>query len=174
MTESPSIDDLLDYQAKDPTQALDAAREAVRTYCRWHIAPSVSATSTVWSLAGAAVWLPTMDLTAVTSVTQDAVVVASSTYTFESYGVIRRSYGNIFNTLTPVTVVYTHGYATMPDDVAAVILGLAQRYISDNRGLVARPGTSSGATFVETYGPTLTDGDKDRLSPFVLTTPLGA
>lgn len=162
----PSLADLVVYQAKDPQQAISAALAAVQSYCGWHIAPSATATVSVWSSDGCSVFLPTMNLTAVTTVTQDAVVLGSTTYTFESYGVIRRTSGNAFGTSTRVTVAFTHGYATMPKDAADVVLALAQRSISDTRGMVSK----TIGPFSENYGPQLGQAEKDRLAPYCLST----
>jgi hypothetical protein len=171
MSQVPDVDDLADYQAKDAQQALDAALATVRSHCRWHIAPSQSDTAVVWSAAGGMLWLPTRYLTAVTSITQDGATVAPTSYTFETHGVVRRNYGAYFNTLTKVTVAFTHGYATMPGDVSQVVLSLAQRSISDTRGLVA---TATGVSRVETYEPQLTDGDLAKLAPYVIPDGFGA
>lgn len=164
----PDIGDLLDYQAKDPQQALDAALAAVRSYCGWDISPSASVTSDVWSLDGCTLLLPTLNLTAVTSVVQDAVTVPSTSYTFERYGVIRAAYGVAFSRLTRVTVTFTHGYAAMPADVKDVVLALAQRSISDTRGLVPRAGGGQNVVVMENYGSQLSDADKAKLTPFAL------
>jgi hypothetical protein len=162
--------DLVDYQAKDPQQALDAALAAVRSYCGWHIAPSVTATADVWSHDCRSVFVETLNLTAVTTVTQDAVVVDPTTYTFESYGLIRRSACHWFSGRTRVTVAFTHGYAELPDDVKGVVLSLAQRSLTDTRGLVVRPGSMSatGGTFVETYGPQFSEADKAKLAHYAI------
>jgi hypothetical protein len=165
LTMALTVDDLADYQAKDSQQALDAAIAAVQSYCGWHIAPSQSGTASVWSLDGTTLVVPSLNVTAVTSVTQDAVVAPASTYTFESYGVIRSVPGYFFFPFpwSKVTVVFTHGYADWPDDVRGVVLSLAQRSLTDTRGLVAGP---SGSAFVETYGPQLSDADKAKLAPY--------
>jgi hypothetical protein len=144
----PTLGDLADYQSKDPQQALDAALVDVQSYCGWHISPSVAgATASVWSLDGCTLLLPTLNLTAVTSVVQDAVTVPSTSYTFERYGVIRAVYGAVFSRLTKVTVTFTHGYAAMPKDVKDVVLALAQQSLSDSRGLVSK----SIGPFAENY-----------------------
>jgi hypothetical protein len=171
VSQLPDVNDLADFQAKDPQQALDAALAAVRSYCGWDIAPSQSATVTVWCLDGRTLNLPTLNLTAVASVVQDGVTVAPTGYTFESYGVIRANYGACFSRLTRVTVAFTHGYAAMPDAAAAVVLSLAQRSLNDSRGLVVRPGSASSASvgaLVETYGPVLTEADKQKLSDYAI------
>jgi hypothetical protein len=161
----PDVNDLSDFQTKDPQQALDAALAMVRSYCGWNIAPSASTSATLWSLDGRTLSLPTLNLTAVTSVVQDGVTVDPATYTFERYGVIRLNYGGSFYRWTRVTVAFTHGYAAMPDDAAAVVLSLAQRSLADTRGLVTGP---SGPVFVESYGSQLSDGDKAKLAPYAI------
>jgi hypothetical protein len=168
MTESPDIGDLSDYQSKDSQQALDAALAAVRSYCGWNIAPSATATLSVWSKDGCSVFLPTLALTAITSVTQDAVVIDPATYTFESYGLIRRTPGTYFSRLSRVTVVFTHGLATMPKDAADVVLALAQRSISDTRGMVPRVGAGQSVVVMENYGSQLSDADKAKLAPYAI------
>lgn len=165
-----SVLDLFDleaFQGKDPQQALNGALKQVQSFCGWHIAPSQSDTANVWSTDGCALVLPTMYLTAVASVTQNSTVVAATNYLFESYGVIRTlATGTPFLTAYRATVAFTHGYTALPDDVAQVVLSLAQRSLTDTRGLVARPGTSTGATFIEGYGAQLTDADKEKLGPY--------
>jgi hypothetical protein len=163
----PTLGDLSDYQAKDPQQALDAALATVQSYCGWHISPSVAgATASVWSLDGCTLLLPTLNLTAVASVTQDGVTIPSTSYTFERYGVIRAVYGAVFSRLTKAAVVFTHGYASMPDDAKEVVLSVAQRSIADTRGMVPRAG--AGVVVVESAGPRLTDADKVKLSPYTI------
>lgn len=170
MPESPDIGDLSSYQSKDPQQALDAALATVRSYCGWHIAPSETDTLSVWSHDGCSVFLPTLNLTAVTSVVQDAVTLSPSTYTFESFGVIKAAPGTRFSTTSRVTVAFTHGYSETPADVKDVALGLAQRSISDNRGMVPRVGAGASVVVMENYGPQLGEGDKAKLDPYALST----
>lgn len=162
--------DLVDYQAKDSQQALDAALAAVRSYCGWHIAPSQSDTATVFSPDGARLFVQTLNLTAVTSVTQDGVAVDLDTVALERYGVIGRTLGYSFRCGLPVEVVFTHGYAELPADVKDVVLALAQRSISDTRGMVPRTG-GAGASMVvmENYGSQLGVGDKAKLAPYTIT-----
>lgn len=155
------------YQGKDIKQALDGALVTVQSFCQWHIAPSIAgATASVWSRDGYTIFLPTLALTAVTSVVQDAVTIAAANYTFERYGVIRCVPGQVFSRLSKLTVTFTHGYAALPADVQDIVLLAAQRSVSDTRGLVPR--ISGGPAFMENRGPRLEPDDKERLSPYVL------
>ena len=145
----PDLSDLSDYQAKDPQQALDDALATVRAYCGWHVSPSQAETVSVWSADGRTIVLETLNLTAVTSITQDAALVPVASYTFDANGVIRAATGAIFGRSTKLTVVFTHGYADLPDDVKGVALSLAQRSISDTRGMVPRTGAGASVVVME-------------------------
>ena len=159
--------ELTKYQGKDPKQALDSALATVQSFCGWHIAPSIAgATATVWCRDGVAIYLPTLALTAVASVVQDSVTIASTNYTFERYGVIRMIPGKYFDLTSKITVTFTHGYAALPADVNDIVLTAAQRSISDTRGVVPR--ISGGPAFIENRGPRLELDDKDRLAPYVI------
>lgn len=164
---SEMLPDLQVFNAKEPQQALDAALATVQSYCGWHIAPSVTTSLDLWSPDSLAVFVPTLRLTAVSAVAQDSVTLSASTYTFERYGVIRRTPGAYFSPLSKVTVSFSHGFTVLPADVQDVVLLAAQRALSDTRGLVPR--VSGGPAFMENRGPRLEPDDKDRLAPYVLT-----
>ena len=158
--------DLADYQAKGPTQALDAALATVRSYCGWQIAPVSTAESvSVWSPGGRALFLPTRKLTSIASITQNGVVLLASSYTFESYGVVKVVSG-YFSTLTKLTVVFTHGYTELPDDAKDVVLTLADRSLTGTRGLASK----SVGPFSENYGLPLGQAEKDKLDPYRIAT----
>ena len=159
--------DLADYQAKGPQQALDSALATVRSYCGWQIVPvSTAEMVSVWSPGGRALFLPTRKLTAIASITQNGVVLPASSYTFESYGVVKVLPGGYFSTLTKLTVVFTHGYAELPDDAKDVVLTLAQRFLTDTRGLVSK----TVGPFSENYGSPLGQAEKDKLAPYAIST----
>jgi hypothetical protein len=165
----PSVTDLADYQAKDSQQALDDAVATVRAFCGWHIAPPLSETVTVHSTDGLSVFVETLRLTEVTTVTQDSIVIDPATYTFERYGVITRTAGYCFDRCTTVTLDVTHGYDDWPADVKSVVLSLAQRSIADTRGMVPRVGGAGASVVImENYGSQLGEGDKDKLAPYTL------
>jgi hypothetical protein len=166
MTES-LLQDLYDYQTKDPQQALDAAVAAVRSYCGWVIAPITTETVDVWSPDGRSLFLSTQGLTAIGSVVQDGVTLSSTGYLFDKYGVVRCVPGNTFRLTSRLTVTFTHGTDLFPENVQNVILGLAQRAINDTRGII--PSVTGGKSFaVESYGPQLTAADKEKLEPYAI------
>ena len=100
--------------------ALNAASQAIRNYCGWHISPSLSCTA---KPAGGAVVmkLPAGYVSEIESVTENGVTVTD--YEWREDGLIKRNYPNAW---TPawggIEVEYTAGYEAdaVPDLVEAV------------------------------------------------------
>ena len=61
-----------------------AACDAVRGYCEWHIAPSVTETLTLDGPGGSVLHLPSAHVTAVASVTNDGAVIADPQWSASS------------------------------------------------------------------------------------------
>lgn len=79
------------------------------------------------------VWLPQHPVTAVASVTVDGVVlVADRDYTWTVSGMLWRGGRGVW--ASPVAVVYTHGYPTVPDDLRAVCVDMAARAMANPTG----------------------------------------
>lgn len=154
------------YNSKTPLQALEAALATVQTFCEWHVAPAVTTSLDLWSPDGSALFVPTLYLTAVNTITQDSVSILTSNVTFERHGTIQCVPGKYFSKLSKVTVNVTHGYAALPTDVKDVVLKVAQRMLTDTRGLVPR--VTGGPAFLENRGPRLEASDKEDLAPYVL------
>jgi hypothetical protein len=121
VTEQPLLveSDLEEYRAGDVDLNLAAATEAVRGYCRWHIAPERTETLTLRAVDGRIV-LPTLYATAV-SVEIDGTTLEPADYELEP-GYLRLTY---WASADPVTVTLTHGYDMFPADVKRVILSMA-------------------------------------------------
>jgi hypothetical protein len=105
----------------DPGAVLDAA-EAVRSYCDWHIAPSVTETLTLPVVNGVAL-IPSLHVTAVASVNG---LATGYTWTTSGRVQIGSGYSHHYHS-PPVTVVLTHGYETCPAVVRAAVLQIAAR-----------------------------------------------
>lgn len=121
MSEQPLLveSDLTEFRAGDVDLNLAAATEAVRGYCRWHIAPARTETLTLCAVGGRII-LPTLHPTAVTVVI-DGVTIDPADYELE-VGYIRLKYRTWAD---DVTVTLTHGYDMFPADVKRVILSMA-------------------------------------------------
>jgi len=122
------------YQAGDAQSAIDQATALVRRYCGWHVTPSVSETVTLDGPECSTQILPSLHVTAVTSVTVDGVLLAVGDYSWSEIGVIEYArFGPFFASasrwptgLGKVVVVMTHGYDEAPD-LARLIMAQADR-----------------------------------------------
>jgi len=95
-----------------------AACAAVRDYCRWHIAPSLSETITVDGPGGPILYLPTLRLTGLTSITNDGATVPNPEWT--QAGMVRgpRRWSSKWRS---IIAEITHGYDECPPAVAQVV-----------------------------------------------------
>lgn len=113
--------DLAEHREHRDDAAVSSAVGAVRSYCRWHIAPSVTVTKRVDG-TGAAILLPTLYLTAVTSVVDlDGSPLTLTDLDWRENGVLVSSARGTYD------VTFTHGYETWPSEVRRVILAAASR-----------------------------------------------
>lgn len=145
---------------------LEQAEALVRSFCGWHIAPSRTETVTVRGRGSKTLLLPSLYVTAVTSVTDDGTLLVDDTdYTWSDAGVI--THASAFGTEL-VEVAYSHGYTTPPAEVEAIVQAVAQRAI-DNPGSLIR--TQDGP-FSDTFSQTgssqvaalsLLDSEKETL-----------
>lgn len=129
-----------------PEERLLQAEALVRSYCGWHIAPQrTDVQVTLPASTSPVLVLPSLHVSAVTSVTQDGVTVDPADYSWSEAGVLTRT-GWAWTT-SPVVVTFTHGYAEVPAEVSAVVKAVAQRAV-DNPG--SRPREQAGP-FADTY-----------------------
>lgn len=113
-------------QLANPPQGVDAmawaaACAAVRAYCGWHIAPSVTETVTVDGSGGSVQFLPTLHLTDLVSISSDGTVITDPEWS--TTGMVRGSWTSKFR---GVVATMIHGYDECPDDVMAVLANLAE------------------------------------------------
>src|SRR6188768_527783 len=99
-----------------PTEGdrIEQAEQAVHDFCGWHIAPSRTETVTLSGTATRNLLLPSLHVTAVTSVTVDGVPqVEGVDYDVHSEGYLtRRNRGWWVGDV--IVVTFTHGYAIPP------------------------------------------------------------
>jgi hypothetical protein len=127
--------DLASYQGGDAQLLIDQATADVRQYCHWHVTPSKPAVTVMLDGSGNGTQiLPSLHVTAITSVIYDGTLLTVDDYTWSPIGVIEYvADGPYFSEilqwatgLGKVVVVMTHGYDDAPD-LAGVILALASR-----------------------------------------------
>ncbi|WP_162890449.1 hypothetical protein [Streptomyces olivoreticuli] len=69
--------------------------------------------------------------------------------------------------MDPVTVTYTHGYATVPPDVRAIVLTLAGRVLTNPSDLRQESVGSVNVTYAaETIGASLAPVERDQLARY--------
>ena len=96
-----------------------AACRAVRSYCGWHVAPSVDETLTLDGSGARRVYLPSLHVTDVTAATSDGAAVTSPEWS-ES-GIVKHPSGCWSSKMRGVTVTLAHGYDECPEDLLAVL-----------------------------------------------------
>lgn len=146
---------------------LEQAEGVVRGFCGWHIAPSRTETVLLRSRSGNTLLLPSLHVTAVSTVQDDSTaLVVEDDYTWSPAGVLTRL--GYWGDNTIVAVGMTHGYEEVPPEVTGVVQAIAQRAVS-NPGSAIR---SQAGPFSEAYSQTganqsipltLLDAEKDIL-----------
>lgn len=122
------------------TLVLAVASGAITSHCGWAIVEE-EVTAEIDGTGQRSLWLPTLKLTAITSVKVDGVtLVAETDYDWTVYGRLLRS-GCWPNTPRSVEVEYTHGYETVPDVVKGACLILASSLYRNPENLSSRSET---------------------------------
>lgn len=122
-------DEFDEFRSGDPVRLIGSATAEVRSYCGWHIAPTVTETVTVEGL-GETLLLPTLHLTDVVSIVRDGVAVDLTNVRWKPNGVVT---GYVFSGDYEVT--FTHGHETTPEDVAQVVASVVADGVDGNRRL---------------------------------------
>lgn len=150
------------YQERLPAALIAQVEAAVRSYCGWHIAPSVSETITVDGQGGHVLALPTLHLTAVATVSNGDDDVSADNFDWSESGYLELRCGHWTCRPRGVTAAITHGYEQAPADVIGVIMQIAARASSSPAGItreqagsvsfsyaLTAPGVSGGVALLE-------------------------
>lgn len=100
-----------------------AACRAVRDYCEWHIAPSVTETLTLDGPGGSLLMLPSLLVTDVASVTNAGTALVDPEWS--AAGMVRTHRWT--TRFRGVTVTLTHGHEECPEDIYAVLVHMAEQ-----------------------------------------------
>ena len=121
--------------------AWDAACSAVRAYCGWHVAPSVTETVILDGSGSSVQMLPSLHVTDLTSITNDGTLVTDPEWS--EAGMVRGCWTGRFR---GVTVQMTHGYDECPAEILGVLTEAASRGVGSAVSQVGqvRMGDSSG------------------------------
>lgn len=131
----------------DPQFWLDAAHQAVRTYCEWHVAPSIQETLTLDGSGTSKLLLPSKRVQAVASVIDNGDDITANV-DFSEDGIL--TYGAGFTSRPRgVTVILTHGWnADEASDVLGLIAKLAGRAAASAGNIAAQSAGTQSVTYV--------------------------
>lgn len=126
--------DLTDYRAGDPDTLLRQAQAAIRRYCGWHIAPEVTETITLDGSGSRSLWLPSLYVTDIASVTVEGIVKDVDDYDWSTNGYVSSRFGTWSIRPRQIVVEFTHGYDDIPDDLIGVAVAMAGRAAASPAG----------------------------------------
>jgi hypothetical protein len=150
---------------------LGQASAAVRAFCGWHIAPTLTgATVTADGTGGRTLSLPTLYLTNVSAVTEHGTALDLDSVTWSEHGVIERGCAWTCRRRGVVAVI-DHGYETVPGEVAAVVCSIVSRVAPNPLGVVREQTgpfsvTYSQTAFNQAGGVVLLANEKDVLAAY--------
>jgi hypothetical protein len=135
--------ELDDVPARVESDLIEAT-EIIRRYCGWHIAPAITETRVIDGPGTSLLMLPTLRLTAVTALTEQQrgrgaavrTLVPADDLEWSEAGIVRKHGGGYWTArMRGISITYTHGYAEVPPELAAIVLKWAQRFASNPSGL---------------------------------------
>lgn len=107
---------------------LAASSAAIRNYCGWTISREVLTDQEIDTKGTGLFFLPTLKLESIEALSVGGTsFVPGTDYQFSTKGMVRRlPYGYIWpRGFRAVKISYTHGYATVPEDIVALTVGMA-------------------------------------------------
>ena len=110
-------------------RALAEATAAVRNYCRQFLELVTDEEITLDCNGGTKLFLPELPVVDVTAVVEDGETLdVDDDYKLGQHGILHRMGGYQWASgVQIITVTYSHGYATIPDDIVAVTARAASR-----------------------------------------------
>lgn len=143
---------------------LRRASAVVRNHCGWHITRQTDHEFVVDGPGTRTLFLPTLALTAVKSVTENGDAVALADVDWSTAGMLERRGCRCWTSrLSGVRVVVDHGVAEPPEDVGAVVISVAARAYANPTGQKA---ASAGVVRDEFDPDPLTKAEKVLLVPW--------
>lgn len=127
----------------------EQATDAVREFCLWRVAPPAEETIVVTGKGAKQLYLPTMHINTVVSITDDGTVLTEGTdFEWEDFGLIERIGGCWSSRRRGVTVVINHGYPKCPGSISqAVVAAVGRGSLAPAGGVVSVGYIGSNAVF---------------------------
>jgi hypothetical protein len=116
------------YDDASCERAIAEATEAIRNYCHQYIELVTNETITLDCSGGTRIFLPELPVQSVAEVVEDDEILdPDDDYKLGQWGILHRIGDEWAEGIQIIEVTYTHGYATIPDDVVAVCTRAAAR-----------------------------------------------
>ncbi len=152
-----------DTTGVDVDQLCIAASARVRAYCGWLIGPSMDETFTVNGSGTYRQFLPTMYLTALTSLTDAGVALDLTVLDWATEGYVEWTQGNPYLGTYPaynfpgvfsvkprgIVATVTHGYPAVPDEVQMVVCSMVARQVASPSGVVREQAGAVSAQYTQ-------------------------
>lgn len=122
-----TAEDLAEFRDGDPDAIVRQVQAAIRRYCGWHIAPSLTETILVDGSGSRHMWLPTLHLTELVEVKSSGEVMDADLIDWSASGYLESRCGRFSSRPRGVEVTLTHGYDDSPADLVGVAVGIADR-----------------------------------------------
>ena len=150
-------------------RALTEATAAIRNYCHQYLEAVADDEITLDSGGGARLFLPELPVVEVSAVVEDGESLdVDDDYKMGQWGILHRVGRKWAAGIQIVTITYSHGYATLPDDLIAVCTRAAARGFqsglraADDEAVVGVQAKSLGDYSV-TYGSEQSGGSGDGI-----------
>lgn len=131
------VPDLTAYRDGEDEAIVRQAQAAVRRYCGWHIAPDYTQTLTLDGPGGRHLWLPSLHVNDVTSVTNEgAEVDLVDGVDWSKTGYLELRSGCWTRRPRQIVVTLDHGFAEIPDELVEIVVSIASRAASSPAGAV--------------------------------------
>jgi hypothetical protein len=115
-------------QTASAAMALKDASAAIRNYTHQYLDYVADEDITLDSTGGTRLFLPQLPVLSVASVIEDGeTLVVDDDYKLGLFGILHRMGNRWVSGIQLITVTYTHGYLTIPDDIVAVCVRAASR-----------------------------------------------
>lgn len=163
MTDNPTL---------NATYWKKAAQNAIRSYCGWHVAPSVEETLTLDGHGGRILLLPSKHVTNITSIIINNEEMLDHA-TWSKAGTIQFDTNCIPDAPGAIQVTLTHGYeAEEVPEVIELMRVLAKR-ASQHQSILTSQSVNGSSVSYQTYGGTtlglsLLNVEKELLAPYKL------
>lgn len=148
--------------------ALNAASQAIRNYCGWHICPALSCTAEPEG-GSQVLRLPATYVSAISGITEDGTALASSEYQWRKDGLVRRK-GVWSDNWGGLTVSYTAGFAvTAVPDLAEAVCAITAGVLSVAAGVVSESADGVSISYSQSASSIaagLTSQYKSALQPY--------